>query len=91
MSNENTPQDECHRPAVGVPVERMVRHAAPKRDRLALWSNLVIAHTWGVACWIRPGWFPAAVLLVAITLTALILYEDKITAAIAVRANDEHA
>ena len=24
MSNENTPQDECHRPAVGGPVQRMV-------------------------------------------------------------------
>ncbi len=28
MSNENTPQDECHRPAVGGPVERMVRPGA---------------------------------------------------------------
>ena len=90
MNTTKLPQD-TDAPAVGVPVERMVRHAAPKRDRLALWGNLVIAHTWGVACWIRPGWFPAAVLLVAITLAALILYEDKITAAIAVRANDEHA
>ena len=90
MNTTKLPQD-TEAPAVGVPVERMVRHAAPKRDRLALWGNLVIAHTWGVACWIRPGWFPAAVLLVAITLAALILYEDKITAAIAVRANDEHA
>ncbi len=84
-------QDEQMPTADEGPVERVVRHAAPKRDRLALWGNLVIAHTWGVACWIRPGWFPAAVLLVSIILAALILYEDKITAAIAVRANDEHA
>ena len=31
MSNENTPQDECHRPAVGGPVERMVRPGAEAR------------------------------------------------------------
>lgn len=30
MSNENTPHDEHHRPAVGGPVERVVRPAAPK-------------------------------------------------------------
>lgn len=30
MSNENTPQDADHRPAVGGPVERMVR-ASPRR------------------------------------------------------------
>mgnify|MGYP001158033549 FL=1 len=32
MSNENTPQDECHRPAVGGPVERMVRPGAEAHD-----------------------------------------------------------
>lgn len=65
--------------------------AVPKRDRLALWGNLLMAHAWGAACYVRPGWFPAAVSLVSILLAALILYEDKITAAIAARADDDHA
>ena len=35
MSNENTPQTESHRPAVGGPVERMVSGLAPKRVQLS--------------------------------------------------------
>jgi hypothetical protein len=40
---------------------------------------------------VDPGWFPAALALVSVLIAGLILYEDKITAAIAARANDEHA
>jgi len=77
--------------AVVAHVDQGVRHAAPKRDSVAMWGNLLIAHAWGAACYVRPGWFPAAVSLVSIMLAALILYEDNITAAIAARADDEHA
>lgn len=34
MSNENTPQDESHRPAVGGPVERMVGRPTEQRADL---------------------------------------------------------
>lgn len=84
----DTPQQV---PAVGAPLDRGVRHAVPKRDSVAMWGNLLIAHAWGAACYVRAGWFPAAVSLVSILLAALILYEDKITAAIAARADDDHA
>jgi hypothetical protein len=63
--------------------------AHPKYDRRALWGNLLIAHIWGAACYVRPGWFPAAVTLVSFLMAALILYGDKITATIAARADDE--
>jgi len=35
MSNENTPQDECHRPAVGGPVERIVGRPVEQRATVA--------------------------------------------------------
>jgi hypothetical protein len=82
--------DESH-DAVAGQVERSVRHAAPKRHSVAMWGNLIVAQAWSAACYVRPGWFPAAVSLVSILIAALILYEDKITAAIAARAEDEHA
>ena len=69
-------------------MSEMLGAADTKRDRMAFWGNLLIAHTWGAACWVRPGWFPAAMALVSIVIAGLILYEDEITAA---RANDEHA
>jgi hypothetical protein len=73
-------------------IDRLVAiHAMPKRDSFAMWGNLLVAHAWAAACYVRPGWFPAAVSLVSILLAALILYEDKITAAIVERADDEHA
>jgi hypothetical protein len=56
-----------------------------------MWGNLIVAQAWSAACYVRPGWFPAAVSLVSILIAALILYQDKITAAIAERAEDEHA
>jgi hypothetical protein len=65
--------------------------AVPKRDRLALWGNLLMAHTWGAACWVRPGWVPAALALVSILIAGLILYEDQITKALELRAERESA
>jgi hypothetical protein len=41
-----------------------------------MWANLLVAHAWGAACCVRPGWFPAAVSLVSILIAGLILYED---------------
>lgn len=52
-----------------------------KRDNLAMWCSVMVAHAWSVACYVRPGWFPATVSLVSILMAALILYKDKITAA----------
>lgn len=65
--------------------------AAPKRDSVAMWGNLLIAHAWGAACYVRPGWFPAAVSMVSILLAALILYEDEIAAYLRARAERESA
>ena len=63
----------------------------PKRDVVALWGNLLMVHVWGAACWVRPGWFPAAAALVSILIAGLILYEDQITKAIELRAERESA
>ena len=65
--------------------------AAPKRDNVALWGNLLMVHVWGAACWVRPGWFPAAAALVSILIAGLILYEDQIKKAIELRAERESA
>ena len=86
----NTTKQESH-DAVAGQVDCHVRHAVSKRDSVSMWGNLLIAHAWGAACYVRPGWFPATVSLVSILLASLILYEDKITAAIAARADAEHA
>ena len=86
-----TMQRDTTQPAGGSPVERGVRHAAPKRDSLAMWGNLLIAHVWFAAGWVRGGWWPFAVGALSLLIAGLILYEDKITAAIAARAAEEHA
>jgi len=86
-----TERNKTAQPAPLGQVERSVRHAAPKRHSVAMWGNLIVAQAWSAACYVRPGWFPAAVSLVSILIAALILYQDKITAAIAERAEDEHA
>jgi len=57
-------------------LELGVRRSASKRDSAAMWANLLVAHAWGAACCVRPGWFPAAVSLVSILIAGLILYED---------------
>jgi hypothetical protein len=76
-------------PAVGAQVDQGVRHADPKRGSVALWGHMTIAHAWAAACYVRPGWVPAAMSMASILLAALILYEDKIKAVIAARADDE--
>jgi hypothetical protein len=73
------------------PVERVVRHAAQTRGSLAFWGNLMIAQAWAAACYVRPGWFPAAMSLASFLLAALSLYKGGLTAEIAARADDEHA
>lgn len=42
----------------------------------AFWSNLVIAHVWGAAVWIKPGWFPASVALISFVMATLILRQE---------------
>ena len=73
------------------PLTEQLGAAVPKRDKTALWGNLLMAHVWGAACWVRPGWFPAAIALVSIILAALIIYEEQITRAIEMRAEREKA
>lgn len=63
----------------------------PKRDSTSLWGNLLMAHVWGAATWVRPGWLPASLALVSLVIAGLIMYEDRITAAIALRADRESA
>lgn len=65
--------------------------AAPKHDRADLWGNLLMAHVWGAACWVRPGWLPAAVALVWIIKAALSLYKEQNTRAIELRDERESA
>ena len=45
--------------------------AAPKRDRLVLWANLLMVHLWVAAWWVPPGWYPAAMALVSILIAGL--------------------
>jgi hypothetical protein len=65
--------------------------AHPKRDTLPFWANLVMAHVWGAATWVRPGWAPALIACVSLLIAGLILYEDRISAAIALRADRTRA
>jgi hypothetical protein len=76
MSNETKKDADVGR------LEHGVRRSAPKRDSAAMWANLLVAHAWGAACYVRPGWFPTAVSLVSILIAGLILYEDQITKAL---------
>ena len=32
--------------------------AVPKRDKVALWGNIVLLHLWGAVNYLKPGWFP---------------------------------
>lgn len=65
--------------------------APPKRDTLPFWANLVMAHVWGSATWVRPGWAPAFLACVSLLIAGLILYEDRISAAIALRTDRTRA
>ena len=65
--------------------------AAPKRDNHALWASLLMVHVWCAATWVRPGWLPALLALVSLVIAGLIMYEDRIAAAIALRADRESA
>ena len=56
-----------------------------------MWGNLLIAHVWFAAGWVRGGWWPFAVGALSLLIAGLSLYEDTITAAIAARAAEEHA
>ena len=73
-------------PADTGPVDQWVGRPVPNRDNVALWGYSVVSHIWCAALWVQPGWFPASAMLVSILLAGLILYQDRITAAIALRA-----
>jgi hypothetical protein len=88
MTHEASPS---HNADAGRGLSEGLGAAATKRDKLALWGNLIIAHTWGAACWVSPGWAPAAMTLVSLLIAGMILYEDQIKRALEVRAERESA
>ena len=48
------------------------------KESKAAWWHLLLAHLWGAACWVRPGWFPATIALVSVLLAGLALYRDRL-------------
>lgn len=60
--------------------------AVPKRDDFALWGNLVIAHVWGAAFWVSPGWLPALAWAFSMLIAGGIAYERKLRRRIAMSA-----
>lgn len=63
----------------------------PKRDNLALWGNLVIAHVWFAAGWVRGGFWPFAVGAISLLVAGLILYEEKLSKALTTKTSGRSA
>ena len=48
------------------------------KDDSAFWANLVIAHVWGAAAWVKPGGYATAGCLLSLLVAVAIYASEKI-------------
>ena len=72
-------------------VERLLGAAAPKRDDVALWGNIVLLNLWGAVGYLKPGWFPAMAGVLQLVILLAMVYQGLLRTRLQKLASSESA